>query len=143
MDTSILGAVGVVAMIVLLGGGFYFFKLATPLADLSGHWKCVGEAAKDGTITKHVIYISDGKMRADSTITVPGQDTIESHVITDGAYSYMWSSLAPDGFKAPVTPPGEQRFDLSSGYSNNCQSWEPDPSLFVVPVDIVFRSGTE
>ncbi|PIY94388.1 MAG: hypothetical protein COX78_04535 [Candidatus Levybacteria bacterium CG_4_10_14_0_2_um_filter_35_8] len=103
------------------------------------------ETAGGGT---GIIFVSGKKMAGDFRTTVEGETT-ESHMITDGTYSYIWSSGQTEGVKikvdeAKITPgasgqPGSnEAFDLKKETGLKCTPWAPDNGKFNPPTNIRF-----
>lgn len=90
------------------------------------------------------VKIANGKSRVDLTTTA-GNKTIDSHVIVDGEYTYMWNSDSKDGFKIKTPNPDQAntasqsgQFDLNQKVDFDCQPWTVDTSVFNQPSDIKF-----
>lgn len=120
------------------------------LATRGGDWKCVIQAsANTGSgeaISEGVVYVSGKKMRGDFVSTVEGT-RMESHMISDGEYSYTWSSAYPQGFKMKITESGTgnpatsgQGMDANQEYSYDCDPASSDTALFVPPQSVTFMS---
>ena len=158
------------AVIILAGGAYAFFTYGTPtpsagtavtenetdaaftgsLADLlarPGDWKCTFGAQGTGFSSSGISYVSAGKMRSDFTSKIEQlKQTVDSHMIQDGGFVYVWTSLAPQGFKAKATLGtkdaatqfGAQGVNIDQKYSYNCTPWKADASLFALPKDVTF-----
>lgn len=123
------------------------------LARRSGSWKCtVDTTALTGAgaaISSGVVHVLNGSVRADFTTTVPGMGPMESHMITDGAYTYTWTSMMPRGFKMKVdttqaapesntAAPSGEGMDARQSYSYECEKASPDTALFTPPSSVSF-----
>lgn len=163
-------AIGVVVAVVVLGGGAYlltrnsapantsestqttntdtssaqgstFSGSMQDLATRGGEWRCTVASNTNGTASQGTVYVSGNKMRADFTVS-----GYEAHMISDGSYSYSWSSAAPQGVKAKVTqgasaaPTSGQGVDTNTAYSYNCAPATADAALFVPPTSVNFMS---
>lgn len=126
-------------------------KFSGSLADLAartGSWKCTVDTSTVEAVSSGVTYVSGGKVRSDFSSSVGGYGNIETHMIADGEYVYSWTSMMPQGVKAKMTASSGGADTATAGasadanvrYSYDCQPWTADPSLFVVPSDITFRS---
>jgi hypothetical protein len=121
------------------------------LAARGGQWKCTVDAAVDTgatqAVSSGVVYVSGENIRADFTSAVSGFGNVETHVIGDGAYTYTWTSLLPQGFKAEMTSGGASSGAATSGYGADanqsfayeCEPARADASLFVVPSTVTFQ----
>lgn len=93
------------------------------------------------------IYVSDKKMRGDFATEVDGK-AVESSMIYDGEYSYIWSGLQGTKFKIDPTvatpdPSAKQGADLEQKVKMKCSSWTVDNSMFAMPADVKFTDLTE
>ncbi len=90
------------------------------------------------------VYVSGNKFRGDFTTKIAGEKETTSQVVSDGIYTYIWSSESPTGIKMKldVTSPaaGAQtgNFNLDQEVGLNCSPWEVDASKFTVPANIQF-----
>ncbi len=159
----------VVAVVVIAGGAYYFMNrdasttatdtngdnnqavagaYSGSLVDLArrgGDWQCTVDTTTAGTISSGVVRVSGQKMSAEFTSAVQGYGTVKSYIVSDGSYTYSWSSMMKQGIKVPVLSQGSggtqtsgQGLDASQSYSYDCQPWTADASVFAVPSDIVF-----
>lgn len=101
----------------------------------------IGDSTSEGKV-----YVTENKMRGDFTTTVEGK-TMESHMISDGSYSYSWVSGTPQGVKikidetqAKASPVAgqSQQVDIDAQIDMNCSSWGVDNSMFTPPADVKF-----
>ena len=94
------------------------------------------------------IYVSGQKMRGDFNMMVSGK-AIESHMISDEAYIYSWSSEAKQGVKFKVdqteakASPTSESVDIDKEVDMDCSSWGVDNSKFSIPPDIQFTDLSE
>lgn len=111
------------------------------LAARGGEWKCTVASNTNGTASQGTVYVSGNKMRADFTVS-----GYEAHMISDGSYSYSWSSAAPQGVKVKVAqgasagPASGQGVDTNTAYSYNCAPATAEAALFVPPTTVNFMS---
>lgn len=111
-------------------------------------YKCTVHQYVNDTDTVGTAYISDKKVRGEFSTDYQGKK-MESHVLIDGTYAYMWSNMMPTGFKTKVTIDANGTQSATAGtYSFNydqvgdydCQPWKADASMFVVPTSISFTA---
>lgn len=157
MNKSTALALGAIIIIVGIGayaiyGGKSPAEVAkgTTLASLlkSGtNQKCTFAYSDANSESNGTVYFANGKMRGDfeNVVKAAGGKSMMSHMINDGAYSYMWSSEAPQGVKmqnvdgAPATQnESNQSVDWNQSYDYKCGSWSPDQALFALPSGITF-----
>jgi hypothetical protein len=117
------------------------------LAKKNGTWKCTLESDTNGSASSGVVYVSDGNVRGDFSTSVSGYGTVESHMIVNGADVYTWSPLMPQGIKTKMTASGSSStatsgggVDANTAYTYDCQPWQADASVFVVPANVTFRA---
>ena len=99
----------------------------------------------DGTAAGTVYITSDKRIRGDFTTNVEGKD-IDSHMIAEGGWNYIWSSASPQGTKmkidenapSPTPGPQSQSVDVNSQVDYQCSNWSVDNSKFVPPSNIQF-----
>ncbi|OGD84423.1 hypothetical protein A2165_00660 [Candidatus Curtissbacteria bacterium RBG_13_40_7] len=102
--------------------------------------------------TKGTVYVaSDERLRGDFTSNMEDKE-IDSHMIQDGTYSYIWSSSSPQGTKmkledissrqSPGPESQNQNIDLDQKVDYQCSPWSVDNSKFVPPADIEFIDFT-
>lgn len=111
--------------------------------------KCTFNHSTDIDTSSGIVYVSDGKIRGDFDITAKqAVGTFQAHMITDGEYSYVWSSLIAQGFKMPIANlSGQTASAPTSGVDYNqsldyaCEPWTVDSSVFVIPTEISFVSA--
>ena len=105
-----------------------------------------GPADENGA-TKGSVYVSGGKMRGDFEMTSQA-GTIESHMIRDGEYIYVWSSAMPMGMKmkataaeqpsSPTAQPSPSDI-YAQNHNYNCKPWSGDSSKFELPAGVTFN----
>lgn len=118
---------------------------------LGGSQTCTYSIAMDtGGTTSGTVYISDGKVRGDFTISGGESGTYDGSMIQDGLYMYTWSSLMPQGMKIAITQEmrdgtdagstasGQTGLDLNQKVEYKCQPWTVDSSKFTPPSNITF-----
>lgn len=120
------------------------------LADLlkrTGDWKCTFGTEGTGFTSSGTAYVSGSKIRADFTSQIKQiNQTVDSHMIQDDGYVYVWTSLAPQGFKAKTTLGSTdaskqftaQNINIDQQYQYNCQAWTADTATFTLPTNVTF-----
>lgn len=99
---------------------------------------------KSGTV-----FISDKKFRGDFVTKDSNGKTVDSHVISDGTYTYIWSSSSPSGIKMKVDITSAEasaqakNFNLDEQAGLNCSPWGVDASKFAVPTNVQFTDFTQ
>lgn len=126
-------------------------KFNGSMSDLvarGGDYECSFAQTNDMSDSTGIVFISGKKIRGDFKTTVKAVSSmnVESHMISDGAFIYSWSSMVPTGFKvavaesgnAPSTPSGSQSFDYNQKLDYNCKAWVADSIKFELPASIKF-----
>jgi hypothetical protein len=110
--------------------------------------KCTFSDDTKLTTNNITIYAANGKIRGD-IITNTGKLKINSHVIYDSSYSYIWTDNNNKGFKFPITQPSQVTpssqngsLDLNKKVNYICENWNEDDSVFQLPTDINFQTMT-
>ena len=92
-----------------------------------------------------VVFVADGKVRGDFNTKNSDGTQIESHMIQDGKFGYIWSGTQGTKIKvdetataSPSTTDNQQTTDLSKEVDLNCSAWSADSSKFEVPQDVQF-----
>lgn len=124
--------------------------------------KCAFSSNDNNTNISGTVYVSGKSMRNDSKITMENNQTIESHMISDGTWLYSWSSSMPQGVKMkipdttqPSTAPNgtdaasandsgkpQTMKGLQSNYNFKCDKWNIDTTMFTLPTNIQFMDAT-
>lgn len=123
------------------------------LMAMGQDYSCTFETTDDaGLKTNGTVYVADQgrKMNGDfSMMNTDGTQT-QTNMISDGEYTYVWSSAQTQGFKMKVDPEDDTffptdedaneqvGFDADQQADFNCQPWRPDNSKFVPPSNIEF-----
>lgn len=151
-----------IAAATLLGAGAWLIPAANGFAEpqeqsgtmkdllsRGGSWSCSVSRPAANHPVQGTIFVGGGKARADLTLQT-ANGPIESHMISDGAAVYMWSSAMPgSGFKmavpahegaAPSAPPaGNPQAKLyTQSFNYNCTPWTADAAEFVLPKGVSF-----
>ncbi len=90
------------------------------------------------------VYVSGNKFRGDFTTKIAGEKEVTSQVVSDGIYTYVWSSESPTGIKmkidvtSPTASAQTGNFNLDQEVGLNCSPWGVDASKFAVPTNIQF-----
>lgn len=94
------------------------------------------------------VYISDKKFRGDFTSKSTNGKGVISHAVSDGVYTYAWSSNNPTGVKikldvtSPTASAITKSFNLDQKVGLNCSPWVVDVSKFAIPTNIQFTNLT-
>ena len=119
------------------------------LADLAmrgGSHKCTFMHSTDVSDSSGTLFISGKKMRGDFKTheKVNGTD-IESHMLSDGSFAYVWSPAMPSGMKMQTeltaATPGSTtsaNFDYSQKLDYQCEAWTADEATFALPANVTF-----
>lgn len=113
-----------------------------------GSYKCTVHQNVAGSDADGIVYLDDGRIRADYTVSYNGTTMTGSSVIKDG-YAYTWTSLTPTGFKIAVKD-DMKNGDISASSGSyswsadqigdyDCVAWKADASLFTIPSNITFQ----
>ncbi|MEA1925764.1 MAG: hypothetical protein U9M90_00760 [Patescibacteria group bacterium] len=132
-----------------------FFGSMQDLMARGKFLKCTyKENLSDGSESEVVMYISGNKVRTEMEINTDTGEAIESHMIIDKDWMYMWNSFTPNGTKMNIKEMSKKEdvsdSDVNKGMTNlaketdyKCRTWIPDNSKFTVPSDIEFMDITE
>lgn len=101
-----------------------------------------------------VMYISGGNVRTEAEMKTGEGKTMQSNMVINKDWMYMWNSSTPNGMKADMRkmPQGEDvtESDVNKDMANlaknmdyECRAWIPDNSKFKVPTNIEFNDITE
>ena len=119
------------------------------LISRNGSFQCDASRGAGSNATTGTVYISGGRIRGDFETINPQAGKIQSHMISDGTDTYVWSSAAPMGFKMQM-----QKNDMpdsnnsgtqdmyKTSYDYHCSAWTADVAKFVLPTDIQFKEMT-
>ena len=132
------------------------FSAKSSLKDIvarGGSWQCTYQINVAGVNSTGTVYVAGGKVRSDFSSKVPQVNmTIDSHMVSDGAYAYTWTSAMPQGYKVALDAKAKtamggsapasahQDFDYNGALDYNCVAWPTDESKFVVPTNITFTT---
>lgn len=157
---------GVLAVVVVLGAGWVFFSSSTPtgeresqentahepasftgtlaeLASRGGSYRCTVSQESEVAVTEGVVLVDNTRVRGDfvSTVSAAGGISVETHLIVNDGFTYTWTPIAPNGFKARTTEgAGSGSAELSGNYADvnqeyayECAPWTVDESVFELP----------
>lgn len=159
--------VAVIVILALLGGAAYLSlskssKTVTPTekttvtepnaspSGVTGTLKSLFGKNQSCTITypnnggSGTIYVSGNKFRGDFTTKIAGEKEVKSQVLSDGVYTYVWSSETPTGIKmkidvtSPTASAQTGNFNLDQEVGLKCSPWGVDASKFTVPANVKF-----
>lgn len=114
-----------------------------------GSYKCTVNQNVGNTVSVGTTYINGDMIRGEYNTKAQGISIDTTLIVRDG-YTYTWTSFAPTmGFKSKVATGGMEdgSTGMSGTYSFNaeqigdydCQAWNVDASLFVIPTSITFK----
>jgi len=114
-----------------------------------GSYQCTVHPNGTYVETSGLTYVSDGKVRGEYITTTQDVDITTTFIVRDG-YTYNWSSaLSNIGFKSKIannvgtnSPAGTASYIWNPNQVSDydCQPWIADPSKFVIPTNITFKS---
>ena len=118
------------------------------LAAKGGQYKCTFSIVDPNADSSGTVYIDGKKFRGDFTSTVKAiNQTVSTHSLSDGAYSYTWTENTNTGFKVPVISTGSGSGAMSGtmdfsafGAQGNwqCAGAKFDETTFAIPANINF-----
>lgn len=116
-----------------------------------GSYECDYDQVQQSSQSHNVVYLSDGKLRAEFR-TTSGNTTSANLSVYDGRYLYSWKEGLSTGTRTTVTKladlPSAIPQDLTSGkiYGTSydsvgwkCHAWIPDAKLLTPPNYVTFR----
>ncbi len=120
------------------------------LIGLGKNVTCTVTYPVDNGTAKGTVYVAgDKRVRADFVTNIENKQ-IDSYMIQDGTWSYIWSSTTPQGIKMKIeenmptpTPGASQNVDLNKEVEYKCSSWSVDSSKFTPPANIQFMDMTQ
>lgn len=124
------------------------------LMALGSSIKCTFSGTDEGTEYSGVLYAAGKKARQDVEVIANGEK-VETHVIVDDRWTYMWSSMNQhNGMKMYIDLTDEELRELgeeaNNAYSDQekeynfqCLPWIVDSSKFVLPSDVEFTDLSE
>lgn len=137
------------------GGDSQFSGNVFDLAGRGGDRVCTWEVEADNYTGEGTIYTSDGKFSSTVSGSASGV-AYTAHMISDGTYVYSWTDMVPFGSKISVAEaqttaanaraeveaqggtPDVATGDVLADFEYDCDSWDADASVFVVPTNITF-----
>ena len=130
-------------------------KITSSLQDLltAGKTsKCTWETKTEASEAKGVTYVDKDKFRTEMTVKAADIEEMDSFMIGDGTWYYMWGSATPQGTKIKISdlPAPEEQADeqgnesssftkdINTQFDYDCEAWSADSSFFVPPENIEF-----
>lgn len=88
------------------------------------------------------VYVTGNKMRGDFTVNVNNK-AVESHMVSDGAFAYVWSTnqgtkMKIDTLESPAPSAQSQGTDINKDVDLKCKSWIVDNSKLTPSSDVKF-----
>ncbi len=120
-------------------------KSIKDLMAFKGNQQCTFADTEGGS--SGTVYVGGGKMRGDFE-SVSDATTINSHMISDAEYVYVWTDGQTSGFKmlisdmekmnesADTTTP--KTVDVDKRLDYDCSSWSVDNTKFTAPTNVKF-----
>lgn len=118
------------------------------LAAKGGQYKCTFSMTDPNAESSGIVYIEGKKFRGDFTSTVKViNQTVATHILSDGTYSYTWTDNTNTGFKLPVVSTGSGSGAMSGTMDFSafgaqgdwqCEGAKFDGTTFTIPADINF-----
>lgn len=107
---------------------------------------CTFNDGQQGSVYSGTVYVGNGKMRGEFTVTVNNQTT-KSSMISDGKTGYMWTDGQNMGYKMDLSVASQesiekaqkQAIDQNKNYNFSCSNWNVDESKFNLPSGIEFK----
>lgn len=123
-------------------------KVKSSLKQMLGMGKnvsCEMAASEEQGLISGRVNIAGSKMMADFKMADEMGKMMDSHMINDGEFTYIWSSSAPQGTKikndtvAPAKSDQTQNsFDEDQEVDMECSDWSPASNSFTAPSDVEF-----
>lgn len=119
------------------------------LAARGGNWKCTFTTQTEMGAAQGEVYVSGDRIRGNFSMTAPVVGKVESYMIADDEYTYSWSSVLPQGFKARradtgapdgATKAADTGIDPRMQMSYECEPHTAAADLFVVPTNVTFQT---
>lgn len=125
------------------------------LAGRGGEQKCEWSVSAEGYEGTGTVYVDNGKFASVVSGSANGV-SFTAHTVSDGEFMYSWTDMAPFGMKISITKAKEMSAqanaeveatggtpdtavgDVSAAYDYDCDSWNPDASIFELPTNITF-----
>ena len=117
------------------------------LLGRGGDWKCTFDVTNSGAHSMGTVYVSEKRLRGDFSSTLPQvKQVVDSHMIQDNGFVYVWTSLSSQGFKTKTSLGTEdattkfngQGVDINQKYGYNCTPWTVDAAMFTLPASVTF-----
>ncbi|MFA5052479.1 MAG: hypothetical protein WC565_00230 [Parcubacteria group bacterium] len=153
--------IGIVIAIIAAGAGVYIYiknsadggsemTITESLNELIASNKSVTCTVLDNTSGSEIdykIYVTEGKIRQDQTISSDGE-TLSNHSLIKDGYAYTWETGSNNGVKIYVGDMSDQSFsdsrniniDFVRGFNMNCKETIDDYSVFELPSNITFQT---
>ncbi len=115
------------------------------LLSLGRDLKCTFAKADTSGQTAGTVYISDGMMRGDFDTKASTGASVDSHMITKGDVSYVWSGsqgaqMTASKTEASGSPQARSVVGIDDKYDYRCVNWSKDVALFTPPASVKFMN---
>lgn len=106
--------------------------------------KCAFSQIVKGSSRTGTVYMTDGEMRGDFTISNGARS---AHMLTDGREARFWADNGEPGVVIkyrngePNVSDVPDTINLASAIEYSCESWTPDDALLLPPTDVIFKTA--
>ncbi len=116
------------------------------LFSLGGNVMCTFGAATEGSNGTVYVANNGNQMRSDFSTKAADGSTLNSHMMRDGQFAYVWSDDQAQGTKIAISDteltvspnpqsPTKNSEILDANYAYDCATWIVDNSKFTLPTD--------
>ncbi len=122
------------------------------ITKLGKNVRCTFEYEDENGKSRGETFVSKNKSMSLYTMKPSEGEDINSYVLTDGEWAYMWSSASNQGTKINIADiekeqeegdPDENYEKYKNPVDYKCSVWIPDESKFKVPENITFIELTD
>jgi hypothetical protein len=101
---------------------------------------CTFKQTVDNSTSEGTFYVANGKVRGDVVTKTSASADMNSHMIVDGDYMYVWTDSMKQGFKMKITGEAQTQSntqantpDINQELDYDCKNWTVDSSKFTLP----------
>lgn len=131
-----------------------FFGSMQDLITRGKPLKCTYKQKDSDEEYEITMYISGGNVRTEAEMKIDDGKIMESNMVINKDWMYMWNSFTPNGMKVDMQKMPKQEnlkdSDVNKSMANlakemdyKCRAWIPDNSKFKIPTNIEFQDITE